>query len=96
VREQAARGSIGDNGKTRAAPLGRAEFDAVSEQIGGVLHDKEPEAETVLPGFVGSLKRREDRRQRVGANADTGIAHRNAEFRAATAGRDEHAAAWSA
>ena len=78
---------VGDDRETRAAPLGRTDFDAVPEQFGCVLHDEEPEAETVRPAVIGSLKRPEDRRQRAGADADTGIAHRDAQFRAAAAAR---------
>jgi hypothetical protein len=78
---------VGDDRETRAAPLGRTDFDTVPEQFGCLLHDEEPEAETVRPAVIGSLKRPEDRRQRAGADADTGIAHRDAQFRAAAAAR---------
>jgi hypothetical protein len=53
-------------------------FDAVPEQIGRAFHDVKPEAETVRPAVIASLKRPEDRRQRAGADADAGIAHRDA------------------
>ena len=44
---------VGNDGEARAAPLIRAYFDAVAEQIGRVLHDEEPEAETVRPALIG-------------------------------------------
>ena len=55
------------------------------EQIGGVLDNKEPEAETVRPTFVIPLKRPEDYRQRAGADADTGVAHLDTQLRAESA-----------
>src|SRR5258708_25027649 len=53
----------GDDGETRAASLGRADVDAVPEQIGGVLDDKEPQAETVRPAVIGPAEDTQHRRQ---------------------------------
>src|SRR5260370_17745023 len=87
----AAWGSVGEDGEARAVPLGRADFDAVPEQIGRVLHDEEPEAEPVHPALIVSPKGPEDRRQGVGTYADSGVADLDPPFRAATARPDEHA-----
>src|SRR5260370_17481591 len=85
--------SAGDDGEARAVPLGRADFDAVPEQIGRVLDDEEPEAEPVHPALIVSPKGPEDRRQGVGTYADSGVANLDPQFRAAPARRDEHATA---
>jgi len=69
--------------EARAAALGRADLHAVSQQIGRTLHDKEPEAKTFRPSFVGPLEGREDRRQRIGSDPDAGVAHLDAEIPAA-------------
>ena len=82
----------GDDGETRAAPLGRADVDVVPEQIGGVLDDKEPEAETVRPALIGPLKGAEYRRQGLGGYADAGVTHLDAQLRAKTARGDGHRA----
>src|SRR3984893_14957103 len=76
------------DGEARALVLGRADLDAVSEQIRRMLHNEEPEPETVRLAFLGPLESPEDRRQRAGADADAGVAHRDAELRAATARRE--------
>jgi hypothetical protein len=86
-------GRIGYDGETPAAPFGRADFDAVSEQIRCVLYDEEPEAETVRAASVALLKGRENRRQHTGAHADAGVANLDAQFQAATARGDEHVTA---
>src|SRR5882672_4945343 len=63
------------------------------EKIGGVLHDEQPKAKTVCLACIGSLKSLEDPRQRASADADAGVAHLDAQFRAATGRRDEYATA---
>jgi hypothetical protein len=68
----------GRHGEKRAAPLNGVNFGAVTEQIGRMLHDEEPEAKTVSLACGGSFKGLEDRRQRVGAYASAGVAHLDA------------------
>src|SRR6266852_7632536 len=61
------------DGEARALVFGRADLDAVSEQIRRVLHNEEPKPKTIQPAFVGPFESPEDRRKRAGADADAGV-----------------------
>jgi hypothetical protein len=65
----------------------------MAEQIGGVLDNEQTEAEAIGAGVTGSLKGLKNHRQSSGADADAGVADLDAQFPAAPASGDEHAAA---
>src|SRR5256714_7223893 len=79
--------------KARATPLGRANLEAMSEQVCRVLHDEEPESKPVGVTLVASLESPENHRQGIGGDADAAVMHGDPHFRSKTARADPYGAA---
>src|ERR1700736_1291953 len=83
LRRVVRRGPSHDRKAGTASP-DRLHLDAVAEQIRSALYNEQAETQTVGPAVIRALKRVEDCRQRVGADAGASIAHLDAQFRTAS------------
>src|SRR2546423_8995787 len=76
--------------EARATPLGRANLEAMSEQVCRVLHDEEPESKPVGVTLVASLESPENHRQGIGGGGRAAGLPRGSPFPAPTAPAGRH------